>query len=451
MSRSLRLALVVPLLALLFPVPLLAQVHVADIGTVNGRQSAAFGVNGAGTACGLSFVTGTIGVPNGPPAEPFLGHAVLYSGGVLTDLGALEGYGSCSPLGCESRALAINDAGWIAGWNDGDGGPIPILWLPEAIPGYVAGFNVLPRLAERGAFANALNDHGLVVGRAAAGPVGPRPVAWTIAPSGPEIADLGTLRADDDGYGIAYDVNELGQIVGEASDETYMLKPFLMLPEPAYGLPAGMSDLAPGVTEPARALAINDRGEVAGELDMGVPWIWLPEPAYGLPAGFSLLEMPRDILAFFPTDISAAGQIIGQAFVMTNPRTRDYVRQAALWRNGTWKILDDVLPARTPWELIYAESIVYADRTTRIAGYGPNWDTDDINGFVPASRGYVLTVTCLGDLNEDGDVDQEDLAIQRQHRGQAVAPGTDGDMDGDGDVDARDIAALAAQIGQPCL
>jgi len=123
---------------------------------------------------------------------------------------------------------------------------------------------------------------------------------------------------------------------------------------------------------------------------MGVPWIWLPEPAYGLPAGFSLLELPRDMPAFFAMDISAAGQIHRPGVRHDNPRTRTTWRQAALWRNGTGSSSRRA-PARTPWELIYAESIVYTDRTTRIAGYGSNWDATDINGFDPASRGYVLT------------------------------------------------------------
>ena len=453
-TRFSRFALVLPtiLLALAAIAPAQADVTLLDMGTINGRQSIGTGVNAAGDAAGFSFVTGTIGEPNGPPAEPFIAHAVLFSGGVLTNLGALEGFDTCSPLGCESRGVDINDAGWIAGWNDGDGGPVPLVWLPQAIPGYAAGFNLLPRLAPgRGAFANALNNTGLVVGRSTPDGIGPRAVSWTLESSGPALADLGTLRADGQGYGTAYDVNDLGQIVGDASGDTFMLKPFLFLPEPACGLPAGMNDLMPNGAEPARALAINASGEVAGELDLGVPWIWLPAPAHGLPAGLSMLALPREILAFFPARISDAGQIVGQAFVLTNPHTRDYIQKAAMWRAGRWTILDTVLPPHTPWELVYAEGIVHTGKTTRITGSGLISGLTDINGITPASHGYVLSVTCTGDLNDDGDVDEQDLAIQRGHMGEAVPPGTSGDMNGDGTVDARDIPLLASQIGQPCL
>jgi len=428
------------------------QVTIVDIGTLTGRPTAGFGINQAGDVAGTSYVTGTIGQIGGPPAEPFIGHAVLYSGGSLQDLGAIEGGSLCSPLGCDSHAFDINASRWVVGGNDGDYGLLAVAWLPQDIPGGSAGPNVLPRLASQfGAEAAAVNDAGIIVGRSSPDGIGPRAVRWEFATGGPVVSDLGTLRADGSGYAVANAINTEGEIVGAASDDTGYNKAFLFLPEPAYGLPAGMNDLMAGIDAYGHGAGVNVHGEVAGEIELGVPWIWLPSPAYGLPAGLSLLPMPAPIVAFFPDAISDAGQIVGQAYVQTNPRTRDYVIKPALWRNGHFTMLEDVLPPRSPWILYSASDVVHVGKTTRITGNGGIQGVVDSIGLTPASRGYVLSVTCTGDLDDDGDVDAVDLAAQRAHLGESVPPGTDGDLDGDGDVDASDVALLARQIGGPCL
>src|SRR5687767_104662 len=75
-------------------------------------------------------------------------------------------------------------------------------------------------------------------------------------------------------------INDAGQVVGQASS-----KPFLYLPSPAYGLPAGMNDLSlsPGYAG-SGARDINNLGQISGisTLSSGflVASIWLPTPAY---------------------------------------------------------------------------------------------------------------------------------------------------------------------------
>jgi hypothetical protein len=77
-------------------------------------------------------------------------------------------------------------------------------------------------------------------------------------------------------------------------------------------------------------------------------------------------------------------------------------------------------------------------------------DITDINGLA-AIHGFVLDVTCTGDLNDDGDVNQADIAILRSELGQTVTPGTEGDLNGDGIVDHQDLSLLTTQSGSECL
>ena len=219
----------------------------------------------------------------------------------------------------------------------------------------------------------------------------------------------------------------------------------------AYGLPAGMNDLAPDFADYVGAAFVNDRGEVACEIDMGVPCLWLPAPAYGFPAGFSILPMDQQHLAaFFPSSISEAGQIAGQVYIVKSDVTRDYEMAAAVWRAGQYRVLNEMLPPGSPWNLRDATAIVRVGKTTLVTGHGIRSDVTDINGF-PASHGFVLSVTCTGDLDEDGDVDADDQAILMSSFGEDVPAGTSGDLDGDGDVDETDIRLLARQIERPCL
>ncbi len=78
---------------------------------------------------------------------------------------------------------------------------------------------------------------------------------------------------------------------------------------------------------------------------------------------------------------------------------------------------------------------------------GPGTDCSDLDGNGVAD----VCQTCAGDINCDGFVDLNDLAIFLSNYGMTSgATWKDGDFDGDGDVDLSDLALLLANYGGPC-
>jgi probable HAF family extracellular repeat protein len=200
-------------------------------------------------------------------------------------------------------------------------------------------------LTNRSSNATAATDSGYVVGHSSvSGDYNGEPwfnhaFRWY----GSQIMDLGVLGVDvppevfPKPESFALGVNDTGQVVGKASQPSQPYKGFLWLPEPAYGLTAGMHALPelPGGSTIAndlnnagdivgesrlagsigphpvlwhyngtawtitdlgtlggpygRAQAINEKGQIVGQAN--VPdgnlhsFLWLPTPDYGLPAG----------------------------------------------------------------------------------------------------------------------------------------------------------------------
>ena len=65
--------------------------------------------------------------------------------------------------------------------------------------------------------------------------------------------------------------------------------------------------------------------------------------------------------------------------------------------------------------------------------------------------GLAFIPNCPVDLDSDGAIGLQDLAILLAHFGQTegIAPEY-GDLDGDADVDLHDLAGLLAQFGNDC-
>ncbi|HSM58366.1 MAG TPA: clostripain-related cysteine peptidase [Candidatus Sulfomarinibacteraceae bacterium] len=126
------------------------------------------------------------------------------------------------------------------------------------------------------------------------------------------ITDLGTLG----GATTARGINELGQVVGNSG-----VHAFLWLPDPAYGLPAGMNELGTLGGNVSAAYDINDQGQVAGWANTTGgdrrAFLWLPQPDYDLPAGMN--------------DLGHLGGSTSQAYAINN---EGHVAGASSLANG---------------------------------------------------------------------------------------------------------------------
>ena len=184
-------------------------------------------------------------------------------------------------------ATSVNALGEVAFTDSLGFGCLALLWLPTANYGLTAGFHSLPPL-------------------------------------------VGLLE------GTADDINGKGQIVGWRTGACDALgtgsRAFLWLPEPDYGLAAGMQDLTPnlGKGTDAFAMAINDAGQVVGEIDAP------PQPR----SGFLWDRGVRTDLAFRARGINELGWVVG-----------DGADGPVLWRNGQLDLLSDLVVAGSGWQL----------------------------------------------------------------------------------------------------
>jgi len=217
-----------------------------DLGTLGGLTGQASGINASGQVVGYSTPAGS-GYP----------HAFLYSGGAMQDLGTLGG--------TKSYACAINDAGLITGYSSCagtfqfqhaflySGGTMQDLGTLGGDSSMAQGINASGQIAgdslyhaflysggtmqdlgtigvDTSSQAFSLNDFGDVVGH-----------YWKISDtadqkaflySGGTMTDLNTVLVPGSGWNLrfAYDINELGQIVGNGVNPAGQTHAFLLTP-----------------------------------------------------------------------------------------------------------------------------------------------------------------------------------------------------------------------------
>lgn len=210
---------------------------VDNIGTFGGDYSPLAAINNNGVATGYAAFEG--------PAGGYF-HAYTYQNGTLQDLGTLLGNGP----GISSAGTDINDLGQVVGWSPSATASFsPFLYSD----GQMIDLGTLGGIV---AFANALNNHGTVVGYSDLTVSGNDPHAFLYANG--QMVDLNTLVSTPGGWQLtnAQDINEAGQILGTAcqgdSCASVLLTP---VPEPAAGLMllAGLALLVPLAARGRRA------------------------------------------------------------------------------------------------------------------------------------------------------------------------------------------------------
>ena len=253
-------------------------IEIIDLGTLGGENSQASDLNDTGEVIGQSELaseedirafrwfagamaplsatgdlqTNAFGLNE---AGVVVGETIAGSGFEETKLPAawIEDNFASLPIGefAQGSARAANDAGVIAGHTFEEGSNHLLLWeetlLVETIP--VAG-----GLAQ----VNGLNDQKQIVGQIHEGSV-KKAFAWQEG----TFEALGTLGGENS---IAYDINDEGWIVGEASTDGELAIHAVLWQE---GEVTDLGTIGDGPDATSRALGINEAGVIVGEAQVG--------------------------------------------------------------------------------------------------------------------------------------------------------------------------------------
>jgi probable HAF family extracellular repeat protein len=215
-----------------------------DLGSLGGGYSTANGINNHGQIVGMSYLAGATY------------HAFLYENGVMSDLGTLGGAG-------DSEASGINDNGQIVGQADAGvyGYPTNHAFL------YSGGAMLdLGTLGGVESCAYGINSNGVIVGQAY---LAGNAAFHAFLYSDGVMKDLGTLGGTSSS---AYAVNNRGQVVGYSyTPGNAATHAFLY----SGGVMRDLNNLVPtnAVWTLNEARGINDRGQIAAD---GVDISWEP-------------------------------------------------------------------------------------------------------------------------------------------------------------------------------
>ena len=255
----------------------------------------AYDINNAGQAVGVAHET------HDHPREDFgefaFQHAVTWDkNGVVTDLPLLPGI---DELGGQAEALAINDAGTIAGWASG------------------------PPIEEFGDLF-----HG-----------DPQAVIWTPTPGGgytiTKLEDLPGTQLSE-----AADINNQGQVVG------YALINFSPVAV-TWDREGNVTQLpVPDGARGVQATAINNKGQIVGNARIGskgVVLVWTPAPS----GGYTVSVIETDYRSSGANDINDAGVIAG--LVSPNAARQTTAAIFTPTRGGGYRVTELChLPGQTP-------------------------------------------------------------------------------------------------------
>jgi probable HAF family extracellular repeat protein len=272
------------------------------LGTLGGRYSWAYKISDNGTIVGESQTGALPGFPNGIGTGFYkpLSQA-------MQQMPHLIPIPNPPPPWPYSRAYGVNDSGQVAGFsNNLDAAMQAVIW-----PNFTSTPTALGTFGGDHGVAFDINASGAVVGQAEVTPGSTDAHAFYWPGSG-DIQDLGTLRADGAGISTARGLNDMGDIVGGATNEDNLREAFIKL---SGGNMTGLGGLG-GSVDGLMSLAqdVNANDEVVGYAytPEGVMHAFLYTEDGGLQdLNDLIINLPAGVTLARALGINDSGEIVG--------------------------------------------------------------------------------------------------------------------------------------------
>jgi probable HAF family extracellular repeat protein len=329
---------------------------ITDLGVLSGyTNSLAYYVNSLGQATGCSDNStsqSTLCIGDSASSAYYWSPNTQ----VMVNLGSLAGYDAIV-------GVTINDSGEVVGLAQDSQTGISrgFVWTQPS------GLVELPQLSGGSySVANANNNNGVIVGYSSVSNGDVHSVLWEGSGTSFRIKDLGILPGAP--YTYAYDLNQSMQVVGEAYNSAGTR--FTAVLWTTTGgwrnlgtLPGGQNSIADWINDPGVAVG----GAYTSQYPNGVAVYW--DTSYQI---HSLGTLPGGNQSYAGGE-NDLGAIVGESTVPGG------VLHACIWKNGTVKDLNNLIPPNSGWVLNHASAI---NRSGQISGFGT------ING---ATHGFILT------------------------------------------------------------
>ncbi len=273
---------------------------VADLGSMGGSSTVAFGINGSGTAVGWGeTLTGDSG-------------AFSSNGSSMQHLAGLSG-------ATDTSAYGINSSGTIVGTSFVNGQPHGEIWNGSQSTDLGAGI-----------YATGINDSGAVIGG--------NGHAFLLANG--TYGDLGVLPGGN--WSSAYGVNNAGTVVGYGNIGNGLFRGFV------WTASGGLEELGTFGGNNSYATAINGSGEVVGHASLSSGY----ENAFIEVGGVMTDLGSLGGGSSYAYGINDSGVVVGYGWVVgcNDPH-------AFVYMNGVMLDLNALIPSGSGWELLEAYGI----------------------------------------------------------------------------------------------